>query len=81
MHPQESEIYLKAWKEKEKRTEYRLASLSLIIAQSQGVKISNRKPKIDDFLPEYAKEKNQMTAQQKEKSLKNTFMMMAKHIN
>lgn len=34
----------------------RLASLQLVIAQSAGVKINGRRPKLTDFLPKYARE-------------------------
>jgi hypothetical protein len=47
-----------AWETKEKRQDVRLASMQLLIAQSQGVKVNNRKPRLTDFLPEYAKPKD-----------------------
>lgn len=36
--------------------EKRIGCLSLVIAQSAGVKINGRRPTINDFLPEYAQE-------------------------
>jgi len=54
-HPEQCRSHLEAWTTKQKREDTRLASLQLIIAQSAGVKIAGRRPKLADFLPEYAK--------------------------
>ena len=56
MHPDCSSAYIKVWTEKQKRDEYRVASVQLTIAQSQGMKLKNgRNLELRDFLPEYAK--------------------------
>lgn len=55
MHPEHARACIEAWKQKEKRAETRNAALQLIIAQAQGVKINGRKPRLRDFLPDYAK--------------------------
>lgn len=51
----------------------------LVIAQAQGVKISGRRPKLDDFLPDYAKPKKaKRTPQETEAALKAAFKIIAR---
>ena len=57
MHPEQARACVDAWKEQQKREDYRSAALQLIIAQSQGVKIGGRKCTLNDFLPKYARPK------------------------
>lgn len=53
--------------------------MQLTICQAQGVKIGGRKPKLDDFLPDYAKPKaNKRTPEQAEARLKAAFASLAK---
>lgn len=56
MPPSQCDALVEAWKDREKRTDRRIAAMQLTIAQSQGVKINGRNPMINDFLPTYAKE-------------------------
>jgi len=57
-----------------------LACTQLIIAQSAGVKISGRRPNINDFLPEYAKPKRRKRSpEEAEADLKAAFRKLANH--
>lgn len=57
--PAQAESYLDAWTNKQKREDYRIAATQLIIAQSADIKINGRRPRLKDFLPEYAKPDSQ----------------------
>jgi len=58
-HPAQAESYIEAWTEKQKRNTTDNALLQLIIAQSAGVKINGRQPRLRDFLPEWARPSNE----------------------
>jgi len=78
-HPDQCSAYLQAWTNQQKREDTRAAFTQFTIAASAGVKISGRRPKLDDFLPEYAKPKRkQRTPEEAEEHLKAAFASLAK---
>jgi hypothetical protein len=68
-------MLIEAWKAREAREERRCASIQLVAAVSQGVKINGRRPVLEDFLPEFAKPPKKKAT---EADLKAMLMGMAK---
>jgi hypothetical protein len=50
---------LEAWENKQKRDQFRIAEIQLVIAQGAGMKIKGRPVRITDFLPDWAKPDSQ----------------------
>ena len=75
MHPDEFAAMADAWQEKQAREDRRFASIQFVTAASAGLKISGRKPKLDDFTPDYAKPKRKTKS---EADLKAALMAMAR---
>lgn len=78
LHPDHCIELQKAWIEKQKRKARSLASLQLTIAQVGGAKKnSGGRLKLEDFLPEFAKDKKK-DPETEEKTLQNWFKALSR---